>query len=73
MYTHTAANSNRRHSARHPAASPGWLQMFLPEVRRHKRGFMKLATNQTFMRMRDAAAAQRLFIQYLRDQLAAAG
>jgi protein KTI12 len=44
--------------------------MFLPEQRRHKRGFLKLATNQTFMRMRDAATAQRLFISYLKDQLA---
>lgn len=48
-------------------------QMFLPELRRHKRGFMKLATQQTFMRLRDAAAAQRLFVDYLRDQLAAGG
>lgn len=45
-------------------------QMFLPELRRHKRGFMKLATSQTFSRLQDAAAAQRLFIGYLRDQLA---
>ncbi|KAL4432172.1 hypothetical protein ABPG77_005934 [Micractinium sp. CCAP 211/92] len=44
--------------------------MFLPELRRHKRGFMKLATSQTFSRLQDAAAAQRLFIGYLRDQLA---
>jgi hypothetical protein len=28
------------------------------------------ATVQTFMRLRDATSAQRLFIQYLRDQLA---
>ena len=49
------------------------LQMFLPELRRHKRAFMKLATNQTFTRVRDAAAAQRMFLAYLRDQLAAAG
>ena len=48
-------------------------QMFLPELRRHKRGFMKLATQQTFMRLRDAVAAQRLFVDYLRDQLAAGG
>lgn len=47
--------------------------MFLPELRRHKRGFMKLATQQTFMRLRDAGAAQRLFVGYLRDQLAAGG
>ena len=46
--------------------------MFLPELRRHKRSFMKLATHQTFSRLSDAAAAQRLFIGYLRDQLGAA-
>lgn len=46
--------------------------MFLPELRRHKRAAMRLATSQTFSRMRDAAAAQRLFIAYLRDQLAQA-
>lgn len=44
--------------------------MFLPELRRHKRGFHKLTTNQAFMRLRDAATAQRMFITYLRDQLA---
>lgn len=47
--------------------------MFLPELRRHKRAFMKLATQQTFLRLRDAAAAQRLFVDYLRDQLAVGG
>lgn len=45
-------------------------QVFLPELRRHKRGFMRLATAQAFSRLQDAAAAQRLFISYLRDQLA---
>lgn len=44
--------------------------MFLPELRRHKRGFMKLATQQTFSRLGSAGVAQRLFLQYLRDQLA---
>ena len=43
--------------------------MLLPELRRHKRAFMKLATNQTWIRMPDAAAAQRLFVDYLRQQL----
>ncbi|KAI7843561.1 hypothetical protein COHA_002803 [Chlorella ohadii] len=47
--------------------------MFLPELRRHKRAFMKLATQQTFLRLRDAAAAQRLFVDYLKDQLAVGG
>lgn len=53
-----------------PTAPPLRLQMFLPELRRHKRGFLRLATQQTFTRLGSAAAAQRLFIQYLRDQLA---
>ena len=55
-----------------PACLPS-LQMFLPELRRHKRGFLKLTCNQTFMRVTDAAAAQRMFIGYLKDQLAQQG
>ncbi|GAB4817560.1 hypothetical protein N2152v2_004606 [Parachlorella kessleri] len=42
----------------------------LPELRRHKRAFMKLATNLTFNRVHDAATARRLFVGYLREQLA---
>lgn len=45
--------------------------MLLPELRRHKRTFMKLTTNQTWVRVPDAAAAQRLFVNYLRQQLVA--
>lgn len=46
------------------------LQVTLPELRRHKRAFMRLATNQTFNRPPDAAAARRMFVDYLREQLA---
>lgn len=40
-----------------------------PELRRHKRGFLKLATKVTFARLQDAAAAQRMFVDYLRENL----
>lgn len=43
----------------------------LPELRRHKRMFMRLATNNTFNRVSDAGAARRMFVDYLRDQVAA--
>jgi protein KTI12 len=42
------------------------------ELRRHKRSFLKLATKVTFARLADAAAAQRLFVDHLRQQLTAA-
>ena len=41
----------------------------LPELRRHKRAFLKLLTNQTFGRCPDACAVRRLFVDYLRGQL----
>lgn len=44
--------------------------MPLPELRRHKRCFLRLTTNNTLARARDAGAAQRMFANYLRDQLA---
>jgi protein KTI12 len=40
----------------------------IAELRRHKRAFLKLATKITFSRLQDAAAAQRLFVDYLRQQ-----
>jgi protein KTI12 len=43
--------------------------MTLPELRRHKRSFIKLATNSAFSRAPDAAAAKRVFIEFLREQL----
>ncbi|KAG2450666.1 hypothetical protein HYH02_004506 [Chlamydomonas schloesseri] len=42
----------------------------LAELRRHKRAFLKLATKITFARLSDAAAAKRMFVDYLRTALA---
>ena len=45
-------------------------QVLLPELRRLKRSFMKLATNQTTMRtVGGGTAARRMFADYLRHQL----
>ncbi|KAF6252971.1 chromatin associated protein KTI12 [Scenedesmus sp. NREL 46B-D3] len=51
------------------------LERHLPlaELRRHKRSFLKLATKVTFSRLQDPAAAQRMFVDYVKQQLAAAG
>lgn len=38
------------------------------ELRRHKRAFLKLATKITFSRISDAATAQRMFVDYLKQQ-----
>lgn len=45
-------------------------QVTFPELRRHKRSFMKLATNLTFNRVSDPATAKRMFVDYLLEQLA---
>lgn len=44
--------------------------MTVAELRRHKRAFLRLATNLVLTRAPDAAAAQRMFVDYLADQLA---
>ena len=45
--------------------------VMLAELRRHKRAFMKLTTNQTMARgVVDGGAARRMFSDYLRQQLA---
>ncbi|KAK9819699.1 hypothetical protein WJX72_001375 [[Myrmecia] bisecta] len=41
----------------------------LPELRRHKRAFIKLATQNAMSRVPDAATATRLFVNYLQEQL----
>lgn len=41
----------------------------LPELRRHKRAFMKLATQNAFSNLKSSEAAERMFVSYLRDQL----
>ncbi len=40
----------------------------LPELRRHKRSFMKLATQNAFSQIKSESAT-RVFVSYLRDQL----
>lgn len=41
----------------------------LPELRRHKRAFLKLATQNNWIRLRQAADARELFAEYLHDNL----
>lgn len=41
----------------------------LPELRRHKRSFMKLATQNAFSQIRSSETATRVFVSFLRDQL----
>lgn len=41
----------------------------LPELRRHKRAFLKLATQNNWIRLREAADARELFAEYLHDNL----
>lgn len=50
-----------------------WSSFLLAELRRHKRSFLKLATKVTFARLSDAAAARRMFVDYLRGNLTGAG
>lgn len=45
--------------------------MLPAELRRHKRAFLKLATKITFSRLQDSTSAQRMFSDYLREQLGA--
>lgn len=41
----------------------------LPELRRHKRSFMKLATQNAFSNLKSSDAAVRMFVSYLQNQL----
>eukprot|EP00884_Botryococcus_braunii_P019766 jgi/Botrbrau1/6473/Bobra.0034s0047.1 len=41
----------------------------LPELRRHKRDFLRLATQNSFSRLGDPGTAQRLFVDYLRERV----
>jgi protein KTI12 len=41
----------------------------LPELRRHKRAFLKLATQNNWLRVRDAESARHMFIEYLQDNI----
>jgi protein KTI12 len=43
--------------------------VLLPELRRHKRAFMKLTTQHDAAKLQGAAAAKRLFVDYLMEHL----
>jgi protein KTI12 len=44
-------------------------QLPLAELRRHKRAFLKLATQNVATRLQDRASARRLFADYLRESV----
>lgn len=48
---------------------PTPLQMHVAELRRHKRAFLRLVTNLSLTKAPDAVTAQRMFVDYLADQL----
>jgi len=41
----------------------------LPELRRHKRGFMKLTTQHDAAKLQGAAAAKRMFVDYVMEHV----
>lgn len=41
----------------------------LPELRRHKRAFLKLATQNNWIRLRDSEDAQGVFADFLQQNL----
>ena len=41
----------------------------LPELRRHKRAFLKLATQNDWLRLRDAEGARLMFVEYLQENV----
>ena len=41
----------------------------LPELRRHKRAFLKLATQNGWLRLRDAEGARLMFVEYLQENM----
>ena len=43
--------------------------VLLPELRRHKRGFMKLTTQHDAAKLQGAAAAKRMFVDYVMEHL----
>ncbi|KFM28800.1 KTI12-like protein [Auxenochlorella protothecoides] len=65
-----------------PGGAPGTVQfsgeipslrmdrpMHVAELRRHKRAFLRLVTNLSLTKAPDAVTAQRMFVDYLADQL----
>ena len=41
----------------------------LPELRKHKRGFLKLSTQNNWLKVRNTENAQQLFVAYLSENL----
>ena len=41
----------------------------LPELRRHKRAFLKLATQNDWLRLRDVEGARLMFVEYLQENM----
>lgn len=41
----------------------------IPELRRHKRAFMKLATQNNWTRLQNVQDAKHMFVQYLQNNL----
>lgn len=41
----------------------------LPELRRHKRAFIRLATQNNWTRLQDVQEAQRMFLEYLEQNI----
>ena len=41
----------------------------LPELRKHKRGFLKLSTQNNWLKVRNTDNAQQLFVAYLSENL----
>ena len=41
----------------------------LPELRRHKRGFMKLTTQHDAAKLQGAATAKRMFVEYVMEHV----
>ena len=41
----------------------------LHELRRHKRAFLKLATQNDWLRLRDAEGARLMFVEFLQENL----
>lgn len=45
------------------------IDLVLSELRRIKRGFLKLTTQNTLSRLQDSCSAKRLFISYLQESI----
>lgn len=43
--------------------------VFLPELRNHKRAFLKLATQNNWLKIRNTQNAKQLFVDYLSEHI----